>query len=217
MASPPTPIRGRLTVVARGIVKVFMFNPPSVSDSKGPEYGWQSPVGASHPVAQWGAGGKRTISFKLHLDGDRGQLARGGNSLDITEEIRFYQSLTYPLQYESGFAAVNPSKVLFTWGTLYQGVECIVEGANPEITQFTPKGEPIRATISLSLAEVVRRSKTSADIYNGSLWRSPRTAGWSWSRSLSWSTRSAVSSRSLRTWTFDSGSRRWTRRTAFTR
>lgn len=167
MPAPPTPLRGRLTVIATGVVKVFMFNPSSVADSKSPEYGWQSPVGASHPVPQWGAGGKRTISFDLHLDGDRGQLARGGNTLDISDEIRFYQSLLYAQQYDNGFAAVSPSKVLFTMGTLYQGVECVVEKADPKITQFTPRMEPIRATISLTLSETVKRSKTAADILNG--------------------------------------------------
>jgi len=161
----PTPLRGRFTIVERGTTKVFMFNPAEVGDEKGVNWGEGDVPGASAPVVQFGSGKARIISFELFLDGDRGQVGRGGNSLDISEEINFYRSLEYPSAYGKGPASVAPWIVLFTMGPLYQQLPCLIVKASPKIIYWTPKMEPVRATISISLREELSRSQTSLDVF----------------------------------------------------
>lgn len=161
-----TPIRGRFTIVERGIDKTFMFNPNDVSDTKGVNFGEGDVAGASHPVVQFGGGKARKISFELYLDGDRGQLARGEEKLSIKREIDFYRSLEYPAKYGEGANAVAPYTVLFTMGEMYQQLPCFVEEAKVKINYWTPRMEPVRATISITLREVVKESQTVDDVYD---------------------------------------------------
>lgn len=167
--SPPTPTRGRITVLSRGITQELMFNPPTVSDNKAVTYGVIPLPGASHPVLQYGSGGERIINFTVYLDGDRGRYGRLGTSrgtLSVDDLIRFYQSLLYPGEFDVlDFTAVYPSLVSFTMGPLYNGIICVVKSAPVNVTFWTPKMEPVRATINLQLSEVVQRSKTANDVF----------------------------------------------------
>jgi hypothetical protein len=158
--------RGRLTIVGRGITRAFMFNPNEINDTKGIKAGSNEVPGISHPVAQFGAGSERNIKFELHLDGDRGKVARGHSTLSIANEIHFYQSLEYPGEYhKAGMQAVFPYLVLFTFGELYQRVPCLVRTAGVKVIQWTPKLEPQIAKISMHLTEIVDKSKTARDIF----------------------------------------------------
>ena len=164
----PTVIRGRITVPARSVGRFFMFNPGSLTDTKGVTYGSVEVPGASHPTYQFGAGGERLINLELYVDGDRGrfdrQQSRVTSSLSIMDELLWYRSLIYPARYGTEIATVFPYLVLLSYGDLYQGVQCIVKKADWKIDYWTPKLEPVRATISLVLAELPNRSQTSDDI-----------------------------------------------------
>lgn len=167
--------KGTITVPSRGTGRTFMFNPNDVSDDKTPNYGSIDLPGASHPVQQFGSGGERLISFQLFFDGDRGRIAARGKyqkdvveldtiPLSIKDELMWYRSLIYPSKYGAGYYDVAPYLVLFSMGELYDNVKCIVKAAPFKVNFWTPKMEPVRATMDFKLSEVVDRSVTSDDI-----------------------------------------------------
>lgn len=169
------PVKGSLTVVDTGEFAPFMFNPANIRQAKGINYAEQIVPGVSDPVIQYAAGGARTISLELYLDGDRGrnrprrQNARRtdkGDSLDIADEIRFYESLLYPMKRDGVlFTDVHPSVVLFSFGVLYQRVPCVVATADSEVTFWTPDLRPMKATVRIELKEKRERGRERDDIY----------------------------------------------------
>ena len=165
----PTVTRGRLTVLSKGYSRVFMFNPPEVSDDKSVAYGTLSMPGASHPVIQYGSGGERVISFQVYLDGDRGRYGREEQrvSISVEDHIRFYQSMLYPAELSMGdMKAVFPYLLLFNFGPLYRDVACVLKAAPLRVSYWSPHLEPVRATMGLALSEVPARTVTQADVFS---------------------------------------------------
>jgi hypothetical protein len=165
---------GRVAVPSQGTGRTFMFNPNDISDTKATSWGSIEVPGASHPVYQFGAGGERLITFELYLDGDRGRFgreqARNIHSLSIMDELRWYRSLVYPTAYGSTFTDVSPFAVLFSFGELYDNVACLVKKADWKINYWVPAPRgpvPVRATVSIQLAQVVSESQVSSQVGTG--------------------------------------------------
>lgn len=171
--SHPTMTRGRISVPERGMGVEFMFNPTDVSDDKSVDFGTAKIPGASHPVYQFASGGERLINFDLYLDADRGKVARATSgehlppdALSLTAEINFYRSLLYPSDgSQMGSKLLRPAPVIFTFGELFNGVLCIVKKANVKVTYWTPDLRPVRATVSMSLAEIVSERVLASDVF----------------------------------------------------
>lgn len=181
--------KGRISIVQTSEVWEFMFNPPTMRDQKGIAYPDQAVPGMSHPVTQYAGGGARVVSFELYLDGDRGRLGRdqagqlrnearpprGGNfraqdpdppSKSIEAEILFLQSLQYPMATEgNGIPDIEPPRLLFTFGTLFDSMECVLEQCSVEVVYWNANLEPIRANIGMALKQVVDRSVARSDVY----------------------------------------------------
>jgi hypothetical protein len=172
-----------------------MFNPGTIRDQKGIAYPDQAVPGMSHPVTQFAGGGARMVTFELYLDGDRGrvgrdqagallnaarppQLLRPGESRESTrklnapsksirDEILFWQSLQYPTVTDGvGMADVHPPVLLFTFGTLFAGLVCVLERCDVTVDYWNIDLEPVRATLGISLKEKVNRSVTRSTIYS---------------------------------------------------
>lgn len=155
----------------------FMFNPTNISHSHSASYGTSLVAGASHPQYQYGAGGEEVLAFDLFLDGDRARAARGipqnaygNNPLDVADEIDFYESLLLPSRYGgTNITSVFPGIVLFTYGTQWDAVPCIVPSVTTKVEFWVPdpaRGNrvmPVRATVSLQLKVVVHRSMVAAE------------------------------------------------------
>jgi hypothetical protein len=141
-----------------------MFNPNKINDTKATNYGSIEVPGASHPIVQFGSGGARMINFNLWVDGDRGRFgrkqARNNSSLSISDELAWYRSLEYPVSYNMAVSDVFPYLVLFSFGELYQNVQCVVRKADWDVNFWTPELQPVRATIPIQLEEVVTQSVT---------------------------------------------------------
>lgn len=175
MPHVPVLSKGRITVPAfndgnlsrtRPVFREFMFNPNELDDDKSLNFGSVELPGASHPVYQYGSGGARIIRFELYFDGDRGGVGRGTENLSVKKELEFYQSLLYPSSYDGeDFAAVYPHVVLFSLGNYADAMPCLVTRAPIRVHYWTPKMDPVRATINLELTEVPERSKIQSDIY----------------------------------------------------
>lgn len=182
----PSVLKGRLTNVRTRFFREFMFNPNDVRDSRSFIYGSHQIPGASHPVYQAGSGGERIITFTLYLDGDRGRLVeraqgivsndfegsdslefvQGLGSLDVSKEINWYRSFTYPVRSEEGLISEQaPNRAVFSMGTFYKAVEVIVETADIEFLAWTPNMEPLRVNIPIVLKEYRRRNQFASDIF----------------------------------------------------
>lgn len=174
----PTVIKGRLTVLpgksssaTRIVSKSFAFNPAEISDTKANNWDNTSVAGASHPVYSWSSGGERLITFDLQLDADRSKIVKNG-VLDLTDELAWYRSLVYPVAYNSTIEEVYPSKVSFSFGSFWNSVIVVVKKADIKVNYFSPMLKPLKATVSLALAEVVRESET-VDLYLTGLFEAP--------------------------------------------
>lgn len=188
--------KGRISIPETGEVLVFMFNPNMVKDQKGVAYPDQVVPGMSHPVTQFAGGGARVISFEIYLDGDRGRMGQSTSNgqlqnhsraprvgdknprvsqgpqpnapdKDITAEIDFYRSLLYPIAVNGGgLADVHPPILVFSMGTLFQSIICVAERCDVQVTSFNVKLRPVRATLNVSLKEVVESSVTRSTVFN---------------------------------------------------
>ena len=168
-------VRGYIYIPAQAVGRYFMFNPNEVKDTKGITWGSKEIPGASHPVYQYGAGGERLISLNLYIDGDRGRKGRqqaragvntttGEGPLSIMDELMWYRSLQYPRAYGQRVVDVGPSPMLLSFGELYQKTPVICKKADWDINYWTPNLEPVRAVVTLQLAEVVPRSQVRGDL-----------------------------------------------------
>jgi hypothetical protein len=162
------PLKGRITLLEspdRIDLKEFIWNPTTVNDTKTVNWGTANVAGASHPVYQFGSGGERVISMELQFDAIRSGLYNGQGLLDLTEELRWYRSLTYPTAYATAFSKVSPPRISFSFGTMWDGVICVVKKADPRVLMFSEKLLPLRATVSLEMVEVVTKSQIYSDVY----------------------------------------------------
>lgn len=173
--------KGRLTVADTGEFVPFMFNPTQVQESHSVPYPEEGVPGVSHPVSQYTGGGPQVYSLELWLDGDRGRSvrARGGravnrlnssvnfNDISIQDEIDWYRSLTLPTKTRAFLVAeVAPPVVLYTLGTMYRSVPCLVTQVTVTVTWWRPQDmAPIRATVSLSLKRQVSESIQRDSVY----------------------------------------------------
>lgn len=157
----PNLVRGRFTVPARGASKRFMFNPTTLSDTKGTQFASIQTPGGSHPVQQFSGGKERVISFTLYLDGDRGRFGRqnANTDVDVGPDLVFYRSLEYPGEYTYGdITAVYPHIILFSYGYLYNQIPCLLKKADWNITAMTPDLRPMRAEVAIQLSEFPDKS-----------------------------------------------------------
>jgi len=150
----PGIVKGSLISYDDETVRVdFMFNPTEIQDKKGATWGKTQVPHVSHPVYQFGGGTERIISFQLHLDGDRGQMALNRNTLDVSQEVRTVRSFLYPASLESVegagssspyWVARPPSRVIFTYGTFWRGLLCVLTRVDVTGTFFSATGELIQ-------------------------------------------------------------------------
>ncbi len=155
----------------RVVNREVMFNPNAIDDTKGITWGSTEVPGASHPVTQFGSGGVRLVSFTLYLDGDRGRHKRGRDGevgtygLSVRNELYFYRALVHPREYGKEMKNVFPWTVLLNMGDMYQNFACIVRKADFHMEAFTAKMEVVRATVAITLEEIITKSVTAEDMF----------------------------------------------------
>jgi hypothetical protein len=163
-----TPMKGQITIPERAITQKFMYNPPEIKDSKSMDFGTLKVPGTSHPVYQSGGGGDRVISFTLYLDGDRGNYVKGQPpaTMSIQRQLEFYRSMVYPGDAKlADMASAFPYMILFTFGSMWNSVPCIVPEVNITVKAFDKSLNPLRADVELQLKEFPDRVITTTEIY----------------------------------------------------
>jgi len=185
MAQSPQPDRGRIIHVKSRIEREFSFNPTTVNVKHGWDWGQHRIPGHSSPLLSGGTGRERTISFTLRLDGDRSTSNKRRSivgddvdayydlgEFDVSDEIAFYEALTYPEPPDVEFGGVGlatiartPPVLIFTLGSMFQRVSCVCSEVDVTVSHWTPQMEPVRADIQLTLLAYDRRTVTTYDVY----------------------------------------------------
>lgn len=188
----PKLVKGRLTNLRTRYYREFMFNPTEVEREDAWEWGAHRIPGASHPVISGGSGGPRLINFTVFLDGDRGSKEKRNEGVvdpvkfqpvgdafpidtttfgiypDVTDDINFWRQFTHPMASgQNTLANRGPAHVVFTYGPLFPGVECVVRRCKTRVMMWTPKLLPMRATVEVQLEEFVSQSVLAREIFTG--------------------------------------------------
>jgi nucleoid-associated protein YgaU len=147
-------------VVARERTYAVQFNPKELSLDKGVQFAEIAIPGLDAPLQQFVRGQAETLSLELFFDTTEGGM--GDDAVSVTTETDEIYKLA---KVESDSHA--PPIVEFIWnehfsgdtltGTngnqLRNGFTGVVESVRQRYTLFSPKGVPLRATVSLTLKE----------------------------------------------------------------
>lgn len=176
MTRQPDAVRGFLVSVGvEPEIRVqFQYNPQELQDRRTVSYATVNAPGAYAPIRQYTAGGERTISFTVTVDG---LLADGapGPGIDrdaergIAPELVKYRAFVHPrtsrwqdaADRPDGFTGlygdaervfVAPPTCLFGFGE--RVIDCIVTEVTVTEQLFTRSLAPLRATVQISLTEL---------------------------------------------------------------
>jgi Contractile injection system tube protein len=171
------PVRGFLVSVGLDpeILCQFQYNPAELSDKRSVAYASLNAPGMLMPLRQYSAGGDRTLSFTVLVDGLFAADRPGGVSIDTDErggiapELAKYRAFSYPRTerwpdagtsaagftglyagQETVFAA--PPQCRFGFGE--RVVDCVVTEVSVTEKLFTPQLDPVRAEVAVTLVEI---------------------------------------------------------------
>lgn len=132
----------------RGVLERFsvQFNPTDYTLSKGAQIAEIGIPGLDSPILQFVAGQNEKLSLDLFFDStDVGGMGAGAASV-VEQTNRFYQLVKIQPKTHA------PPLVRFLWGSGIR-FECIVESVTQKFTLFSPRGVPLRATLSVVFRE----------------------------------------------------------------
>ncbi len=164
-----------ISVGVEPVIRVwFQYNPEELSDRRSVAYATLNAPGALAPVRQYTAGGDRTISFTVTVDGVDASTAPGpGIALDedggIGPELAKYRAFVHPRTEQwpdaadrlDGFTGLYegaetvfaaPPTALFVFGD--RVVDCVVTEVSVTEQLFTATLAPLRAKVQVSLVEL---------------------------------------------------------------
>lgn len=171
------PVRGFLVSVGLDpeILVQFQYNPAQVSDKRSTSYATLNAPGMLMPVKQYSAGGERTLSFTVVVDGlfpgpaddeiDIARDERGG----IVPELNKYRAFTYPQTERwpdangmpDGFTGLYAgAETVFTapppcrFGFGERVVDCVVTDLQITEKLYTPDLDPVRAEVQVTCVEL---------------------------------------------------------------
>ena len=126
----------------------FQYNPNDIVDEKSTAYATIKIPGLSHPRYQYVAGEPRKITFKL-------QFFKG----PVKERVDWLRSLLYP-EHEGTKLKSPPHRVLFLFGELYPGVECVVRQVKVRFFHLFDRDnlQPQHAEVDVVLEEYIDQS-----------------------------------------------------------
>lgn len=169
--------------------RCFQYWPETISDSIEVGWEFKNVGGASHALAQWSSNGGRTISFDVQLSRftmpletrsikekilsayqDPGSSSPVDNrpfNVNIRQQIRYLRGFCYPSYLEiEGVVSSLPPPIMALYcpnvGLSETGgdlIYCVMTGCDVTYTLLFRDGTPRRATVSLTLRQVVQTAK----------------------------------------------------------
>ena len=129
--------KGYIKNKSTGEVKSFLFNPETISDSRGVNFSEISAPGSSYPKFQYVNGGARGMSVELFLC---------NTSKGTTQSYLSFLEGFLP----KGSKFNKPPVLIFAMGSMVK--ECILNQLDRTFTEFNPKTLDVtKATVTLSL------------------------------------------------------------------
>lgn len=119
----------------------FLYNPTEMTDSRPINYTAVQTCGMSYPVPVYGGGGQRELTFDLYLNDQ----VKDGITKKFIKRIRKY----LPKKKKKGYQFDAPEPVRLTFGWLV--VEGYLSQMDVNYTAFSPKLQPIEATVTITL------------------------------------------------------------------
>lgn len=177
MSTLRDPVRGLLESVGLdpAIRCEFQYNPAELSDKRSVAYAALNAPGMLMPLRQYSAGGDRTLSFTVLVDGLFAADRPGGVSIatdergGIAPELAKYRAFSYPrterwqeagtathgfaglyVGQETVFAA--PPQCRFAFGE--RVIDCVVTEVNVTEKVFNRQLDPVRAEVAITLVEI---------------------------------------------------------------
>jgi hypothetical protein len=162
----------------------FQYNPDDIADDKSTDYAEVEIPGMSHPRYQYVSGKPRKIAFKLHLfKGPVKEKVHWLRSLLYPEHAGWQRHGQYDLRRHSPstryfiIPLINPAylgsrlnnaphRVLFIFGDLYPGVECVVSNVKARYFHMFDRDNllPQHAEVDLVLEEYVDESVNYTEV-----------------------------------------------------
>ena len=126
----------------------FQYNPNDIVDEKSTAYAAIKIPGLSHPRYQYVAGEPRKITFQLRF-------FKGS----VQESVAWLRSLLYP-EHAGTMLKNAPHRVLFLFGDLYPGVECVVRQVKARYFHLFDRDNlrPQHAEVDVVLEEYIDQS-----------------------------------------------------------
>jgi hypothetical protein len=165
--------RATIALVRTGEVYSCLFNPASLTLGASQSLARDALPGASHELVRWMSSKEKDISLSLMLDAELALRNRGrqmlndlrpdaglaqqegdGGQFSLQAEIDFLMSLPLPEDPRLP-GADGPPRLVFSMGTAVRGQLCTAADVSVNVTEFSMKLAPTKATVTVSLARIV--------------------------------------------------------------
>lgn len=133
-------MKGSITpVIPKGETVWFEYNPPGFESVKDVNWAEIGIPGLDFPLQQFVRGGQRTLSIEVYFNRDGYD-----RSFDVRAAVKGLDALL-----EKTAETLAPPVCLFSWGKFQ--VACVIGSVTTRYTMFDREGEPIEASVGLSL------------------------------------------------------------------
>jgi nucleoid-associated protein YgaU len=135
-----------------------LFNPKEYTITKSSTWNPSKVAGASLPKVQYGGGAPQELSFEILLDDLEG-------SREIQPDIdRLFMAMEADRRFTEksgkGKPTSRPPKLTFSWGATLSFAAAL-KSLSAQFVRFSPKGQPIRAQLKLTLIQLERTDSRS--------------------------------------------------------
>jgi Contractile injection system tube protein len=139
-------------VIPKGDTVWFEYNPPGFESSKDVNWAEVGIPGLDFPLQQFVRGGLRTLSIEVYFNRDGYD-----RSFDVQAAVKGLEALT-----EKTDETLAPPVCLFSWGKFQ--VACVVGSVSTRYTMFDREGEPIEASVGLSLRSYMEAAEIAPSV-----------------------------------------------------
>lgn len=169
--------------------RAFQYWPETINDSIEISWDFKNVGGGSHTLAQWSSNGGRTISFDVQLSrftmpvetrstkekilsayqapDSKNPVDNRVYNVNIREQIKYLRGFCYPTYIDiEGVVSALPPPIMALYcpnvGLSETGgdmIHCVMTGCDVTYTLLFRDGTPRRATVSLTLKQVIQTEK----------------------------------------------------------
>lgn len=130
---------------------VCQFNPESMTLSKNNKWAFRTDIGDSTPEAVFSGGDSGSLSLELLFDTTKSQD-------DVRRSYHKLIKIAMVKPSDNDDGKGEPRQVVVQWGKFISYV-AVIESISQNFTFFLPNGTPLRATVTISLREVMDKAE----------------------------------------------------------